>query len=130
MGINVDESFNKMQQHRESIFRDGIGCWKIDRKGNFYCTHPDSGEYWIAMDRLTDSPKMLDFIAQLANKSWVTSDILGDFVRLTNEVINYQGSLCGSGVGERISIEDIAFLISQARKWAPAEAGGDDGVPH
>ncbi len=55
--------------------------------------------YEVNLDQCDTSAGVLDWIAQLAGKTWVTNDDLGDLVRALDEILDFQASLCGGGKG-------------------------------
>jgi hypothetical protein len=75
---------------------DVIEGWKYDEKVKTL-THVVEG-YEVDLNRCQNSPEALDWIAQVAGKSWATPAVIGGLVLALDEVLNLQGSLCGSGV--------------------------------
>jgi hypothetical protein len=54
--------------------------------------------YEVALDDCTDSAQTLDWIAQVAGKSWATNGVLAGAVRALDAVLDVQGNLCGGGI--------------------------------
>lgn len=81
------------------IVKDGdvVDGWKYDEESNTL-THETEG-YEVDLESASQSSaEALDWIAQVAEKSWATPSILGGLVRAMNRIIHFQASLCGSGV--------------------------------
>lgn len=56
--------------------------------------------YWVDLDRCRSGGEVLDWIAQLEEKAWLTETDLGHFVRALNDVVGLR-----------------------ARRWAKAQTG-------
>lgn len=61
------------------------------------------GRYEVDLERCRDSAEVLDWIVQVAGKSWATAEIVAGLVRALDDVLRLQSSICGSGVSHRIS---------------------------
>jgi len=71
--------------------------------------------YSIALDGITDSARMLDWIFQLRMKAWVTNDIIGDLISAFQDIFRPQGTLCGSGTDKKLDArEHIERLLSRS----------------
>ena len=74
-------------------------AWDYD-PDNLVVTHlvggrPGGTPYEIPLDKMPDSAAVLDLIAQVAQKEWVTPRIVGDLVLLLDAVLGLQGNYCG-----------------------------------
>jgi hypothetical protein len=76
--------------------------------------------YEVALERFSSAAPMLDMIAQVRNKVFMTTTDVGDFVAALDDIFDIQSSLVPSGADRRI--EDVpAFL----RKRIAARARQD-----
>jgi hypothetical protein len=55
-------------------------------------------QYEIDLDRCTTSAAVLDWICQIANKTWATDTVLAALVRQLNALLEPQANLCSFGV--------------------------------
>ena len=90
----------KVQYTDESIQRSmqelKWGNWTFD-PGTLVLTH-DETRYEVALDECTTSAKTLDWIMQVAGKTWVSEHDLGHLVRAINSLLRPQATLCSMGV--------------------------------
>jgi hypothetical protein len=57
----------------------------VYRRSNLTLTHRES-DYEVDLERIKSSGDMMDWIAQLNEKAWVTPQALGEFARLLIEI--------------------------------------------
>ncbi len=62
-----------------------------------YRPNPDFN-YCVYIDEMSNSAKTLDWIMQVANKMWATSEVVGDLVKAINDILQPQANLCSHGV--------------------------------
>jgi hypothetical protein len=86
-----------------------FGEWSYD-PADLTLTH--AGGYDIDLERCSTSAEMLDWIFQIASKTWCSPITLAGLVRAFDELLHPQGYLCSSGV-ERGPI-DVAATIRAA----------------
>jgi hypothetical protein len=73
--------------------------------------------YEVDLDRCLSSAALLDWIFQVAEKTWADEAVITGLIRATGDILNPQGTLCsgtggsGSGTGKQISPADIARLV-------------------
>jgi len=67
--------------------------------------------YELDLERCRTSAEMLDWIAQLAHKSWATPAILSGAVHALDDVLEPQRNLCGFGVSKRLSRSTVRKLV-------------------
>ena len=84
------------------------GPWVLDRK-TLTITCED---YEIDPERIDTSGEMLDFIMQIARKSWATDEVLANLVRALNDIIEPQAYLCSGGSQKKIK-NTLTFLRSR-----------------
>ena len=53
--------------------------------------------YEVYLDEMQDLTEVLDWIVQVSHKSWASAAILGDLVKMIDDILRLQGSYCGSG---------------------------------
>lgn len=68
--------------------------------------HTGSG-YWVCLYELKSSATALDWIAQIAHKTWCTDEALGQFVRMVNTILPLQENLCGEGRDHFINAKEV-----------------------
>jgi hypothetical protein len=76
------------------------GPWELDTE-DLILAHGE--DYWIDLQRISTSAEMLDWICQLAQKSWVTPTALGYLVLAFEDIFDPQANLCGSGKSKTIN---------------------------
>jgi hypothetical protein len=81
-----------------------------------------------------DSAKTLDWIAQVANKTWATAEDLGNLVRALHELIDLQAVICGNGtdgvaIGIRGRLKRRREIHEEQRRDSKRLASGTDRPP-
>ena len=74
-----------------------IGSWTYEAERKVF-VHDDPDYYECDAEDMQTSAAVLDWIAQVANKPWVTQADVADLVRIIDEVVGLQANLCGGGV--------------------------------
>ena len=92
----VDEVVNEQRPKHG----DNWGRWKLNGYGGSWSV--DLEGYCIRLDDITSNAKMNDWIFQMAGKSWVTADDLGNLIYAFDDLFSPQEHLCGSGVDKQI----------------------------
>jgi hypothetical protein len=60
--------------------------------------------YGIDLDRCNNSSQILDWIAQLSQKQWLSNEDLGHLVRAFDEIFNtLQSHVCGCGKDKKVN---------------------------
>jgi len=80
------------------IYRE-YGPWKF-ATDNLTLTLSDRerrARYEVDLERINTSGEMLDWVMQVANKTWATPDDLGWLVRALNAIFHPQATLCSFG---------------------------------
>jgi hypothetical protein len=57
------------------------------------------GRYEIDLERITDSASMLDWISQIAKKTWATARVTRDLLNALEDVFRIQKHLCSGAMG-------------------------------
>jgi hypothetical protein len=78
---------------------------------------PDRFTYCIDLEQCTTSAEVLDWICQVAAKTWADDATLAGLVRALADVLHPQGTLCSSGQSRRLS---KARIRQQVREVAEA----------
>jgi hypothetical protein len=89
-----------------------FGKWFLNTNGPVLSV--DFGEaeqYWIPLDGPITAAGTLDWIAQIAGKSWAAAADVGDLVRSLDYLLEFQENLCG--FGRAGAIEDPELLALQ-----------------
>lgn len=88
------------------------GPWRLsDDRTELVHQHWD---YPVDLTRMTSSAEALDWIMQVAGRSWQDDVSLAGFVRALNDLLAPQANLCSFGRDRRISRRRVQRLI---RDW-------------
>lgn len=72
-----------------------MSAWEYDEK-LLVLRHAKTG-YEVDLEEMTDCPQMLDWIFQVAAKSWADSEVVGELVLRLMELFDPQRTLCSGG---------------------------------
>ncbi len=91
--------------------------WIFDRDRLVLNFFNDEGRwvYDIDLERCRTSAQVLDWIMQVSKKSWATDLVIASLVRMLDEILDPQGSMCSFGI-ERGPINVEAFACQCNRK--------------
>jgi hypothetical protein len=67
------------------------GSWTLNRKTNELGYPPAA--YWIPAEQLQSATNLLDWIFQLNSKSWVTPQLMKDFLDAVEDLVHPQSSI-------------------------------------
>ncbi len=86
--------------------------WRFDVDG--FCLVGPHG-YEVDLDRCTTSAEVLDWICQVAKKSWGSPEVVGELVQALDDILHPQETLCTDGrergpVNPRNTAADTAGL--------------------
>jgi hypothetical protein len=102
------------------------GPWHLDPDNLVlwigHVRHPDVSAYEVDLERCLTSAAVLDWICQVAGKSWADDAVTAGVVRALDDVLHPQRRLCsfaiGAGKGRQLDLEDVAELVADAeRRW-------------
>jgi hypothetical protein len=65
------------------------------------------GHYFVDLARCRSSAEVLDWIAQVSGKAWITREDVGYFVEALDDLLDLQGNICGFGFDYRIVPAEI-----------------------
>jgi hypothetical protein len=90
-----------------------LGPWRLDPAARvLYPVEPY--RYEIDLDTCTSSAEVLDWISQVAGKTWADDTTVAGLIRALDDVLVPQAHLCSSGRAKRLSRRRIAELVGQA----------------
>lgn len=91
------------------------GPWRLDADTGSLVVPVSGDEYWVDVTMMTTSAVVLDWIYQVASKSWAQADprVTAGFVNALNDILYPQGNLCSRGMPFRMSREHIRWRIEQ-----------------
>lgn len=75
-------------------------------------------DYEVDLERVTSGAEALDWIAQVAGKTWSTPDTIGYLVLALDDLLELQENLCGGGLNRTLDKARIAALVRQAAEGA------------
>ncbi len=70
--------------------------WRLDRP-RLVLVHV-AARYEVDLERAGDAAAAPDWIAQLADKTWITDQALGELVRCMDWCLGFQAHLCGDAM--------------------------------
>jgi hypothetical protein len=83
---------------------DTWGDWKFD--GEFLVLHDaDGNDYEINLLDFKTSAGVLDWIFQMAGKTWVTPLQLGNLIQAIDDIFGPQATLCSGGNDRTLDVE-------------------------
>jgi hypothetical protein len=74
------------------------GKWTLNPDNG--CLETDNGAYQIPVDEMLDSASILDWIFQISEKTWATSEVVGDLVKAISDILGR--GVCGGGINNPI----------------------------
>jgi hypothetical protein len=89
--------------------------WQREGKALGYTVNEYGAEYAIDLERFTSSAEVLDFIMQVAGKTWATDACLAGLVRALNDILNPQVFLCSWGTDKRLKLRELRHLLSVSK---------------
>jgi hypothetical protein len=98
---------------------DNWGRWKLNGHGDHWSL--DLGSYWISLQNITSNAQMNDWIFQLASKTWVTAEDLGNLVLAFEDIFSPQATLCGMGVDKPLPSDYVTGTLGKPLGEGPAE---------
>lgn len=97
------------------------GPWKLDTRNlvlYMMYENTDTRRYEVDLEQCLTSAGTLDWIMQIANKTWADKDdsVIAGLVRAIDDVIRPQAFLCSFGGSRRISRAKVRELVRQAQR--------------
>lgn len=90
---------------------DNWGRWKLNGHGNNWTL--DLEHYYIRLDRITSNAQMNDWIFQMAGKTWVTPEDLGNLVLAFDDIFSPQATLCGEGKDKTLKPDYVNGVLGE-----------------
>ena len=75
----------------------GWGPWRLNTATLTIELHHQQRDYGVDLDRCRSAAEVLDWIAQVAQKTWASDAILAGLVRAVDDILHPQAHLCPSG---------------------------------
>ena len=98
------------------------GGWTLDPNYPSIDLGRDGARYWMDLRRCCDSAGVLDFICQIAGKSWADDVILAGLVRALDDVIRPQRFLCSFGGSKEMTEDEMLHRVkdfAKTARWFP-----------
>lgn len=86
----------------------GWGGWSY-LPGLYTLRYPNG--YEIDLTRFTKPAEALDWICQIAGKTWATDEVLAGLVRAINVMVEPQAVLCPWGQAQQLSGDELQELL-------------------
>ena len=71
------------------------GGWYLDKET--VALVYEEMDYDVRLSECNSSAQILDWIIQIAEKTWATNDVIGELVRALDDILGIQGNFCGGG---------------------------------
>ncbi|MGI8514051.1 MAG: hypothetical protein ACR2NT_02735 [Acidimicrobiia bacterium] len=73
----------------------------------------DDNRYEVDLERCLTSAQVLDWICQVAGKTWADDQTLAGLVRAIDDILHPQGTLCSFGTSRTITRPDVKGLVAR-----------------
>lgn len=83
---------------RKSPPKSSWGSWTLNP--NNACLETRNGTYQIPVNQMTNSASILDWIFQFSEKTWASSQDVGDLVEAVTDILGR--GVCGGGIDKTI----------------------------
>ena len=94
-----------------------VGNWKYD-PDKFMVVYSDGDvmPYRIGLDRMSNSSSMLDFVVHVSKKKWATGQIVSDFIKMLNILLDPQLNFCNCAMvsnrkGKEHDFESLKCIV-------------------
>jgi hypothetical protein len=94
---------------RRPVRRSEFGGWRLDRRAHCLVLQAPDAWYEIPLAECRTSAQVLDWILQIAGKTWATPTIVAGLVRALDYYLDPQATLCSFG-RERGPIDAVAAV--------------------
>lgn len=68
--------------------------------------------YEVDLERAVTPAQALDWVAQVAGKTWATDEVLAGFVRALDDTVDLQATLCPFGRSRRLTLAELDRRIA------------------
>jgi hypothetical protein len=93
--------------------RGDWGPWRLDPAVLVLYLEPHHA-YEVDLERCTTSAEVLDWVCQVAAKTWADDATLAGLVRALDDVLAPQAHLCSSGQPKTLGLDSIGELVRRA----------------
>lgn len=104
------------------------GPWRLNAS-TYVLDLPE--RYEVDLERCLDSAQVLDWVVQVAGKTWATPEVVAGLVRALDDVLYPQSTICGSGVGKSLTAaavrKRVVSLVERSAKTGTRSAAIRDG---
>jgi hypothetical protein len=80
------------------------------------CIVEHTNGYYIDISDLSSAAQILDWVIQLADKTWCSHEDIGRLVRLLNSILKIQGNYCPGGADRRVA--SVRMLLEKRLQLA------------
>lgn len=89
------------------------GPWRLDK--SVYVLFPTTPyRYEVDLEDCTTSAEVLDWIFQIAGKTWADDATIAGLVRALDDILHPQATLCSSGQSRSLTRSDVRALVRRA----------------
>lgn len=115
--LNLTEFLNQPCRRRN------WGPWRLDPTSlvlflptpcNDTDDHSEGFKYYVPLENCLTSAQVLDWIAQVAGKTWITPPVIAGLVLAIDDVLQLQANLCSWGAHKTITEADVRRLVARA----------------
>jgi len=84
------------------------GPWTLN-PDNYTLVHPST--YYVDLPSCVSSAEVLDWIGQIAQKTWADEATVAGLVWALDDILHLQGNLCPGGIDRRMTMAEIQHLV-------------------
>ncbi|GIG58764.1 hypothetical protein Lfu02_31360 [Longispora fulva] len=97
------------------LTKQGWGPWHLDASTRVLRnSSKDAYDYEVDLDQCNTSAETLDWIIQIAGKTWGDDQTVSGLVRALNDILEPQAYLCPRGQGAKLTKKAIGQLVAAA----------------
>ena len=93
------------------------GGWRLDKEA--VALVYEEMDYDVRLSECNSSAQILDWIIQIAEKTWATNDVIGELVRALNDILGIQGNFCSQGQSLNADGKALAELYIRRAERIP-----------
>jgi hypothetical protein len=123
-GTSLQDALDQLENHVSPRHGDYWGRWKLNGAGDRWSL--DIQHYYILLDEIHTNAEMNDWIFQLAGKTWVTAEDLGNLVLAFEDIFEPQANLCGMGMDNKLPPNFITATLGKPNAPEPEESEDSD----
>jgi hypothetical protein len=73
----------------------------------------DEYRYEVDLERCLDSAEVLDYVCQVAGKTWATHEVVAGLVTAITNVLDPQANLCSFGISKQITAASVRRRVGR-----------------